>query len=240
MGTALKLTQGDAAQTRLPDSRLPACVLTDPSLSTNAKILIWALSTWAWGEKNECFPSNRAIQERIGKNARWIQRAFNDAIVGGYVERVMVPTKAGWRRSVRLTFRPDVLKLIDARNPRDKSVVTVGAGGDTSDATPLTLVSPPHATPVTPELFESSEEKKGIGGGTALALQGPAVPANSKGEKAETPRRSHVLDATEHAEHLAVKRAGVAAGPAYAAATWGLILHARAVAALARGETLPD
>lgn len=69
-----------------PFKPLPDAVVWDPSISSDAKVLYWALATFTARQGNDCFPRQDRIAEKLGWHRTKVCRAIGELQGRGYVD----------------------------------------------------------------------------------------------------------------------------------------------------------
>jgi hypothetical protein len=104
-GHRLKVTHPDsAADAPLPFATLPHAFNADRRLKGNDKSVLLALTSFAWGDIPECWPSAKAIGERCGLGVQSVRLTLKNLAHFGYIRFVEDDSKASHRR-IMLTWR---------------------------------------------------------------------------------------------------------------------------------------
>jgi hypothetical protein len=127
-----------------PFTALPNAVLMDKKLNNNAKVVYWAINTFAYGKRTACWPSETTIATLCGISISSVYRAVRALSEHGYLKVV----HRGKQQS-------NVYEILPVRSPSsDQSFVT-----DHNEERPVTIDTSDQSL-LTEEVLQIEESDK--------------------------------------------------------------------------------
>lgn len=85
---------------------IPNAVLWNAGLSRNARLTYAILASYAWGDKNQCYPGQRTLAALLGCSERKVRDYIRELEDAGYVEKQHRPLHDGNNQTDLYTLKP--------------------------------------------------------------------------------------------------------------------------------------